>query len=623
MKKKLFCLFLTLVMVVGMMGIFTSCDDGDGGNPCAEGHVNTDGDGKCDVCQKTINHNCADDDDDSLCDFCSKDLSALVGPGGEGPGGEGPGDDPFADPGVDDSYGPVAWVDEAPKTIKFQMTHYDSNGTTPSACYRYLAGEDPDGVGTIDDNVKSRNDAAERIVNVNVVYHYYDNVDDNGWGKLANKIAELVKSKDPETPDIFCTYTYDMVCTSLKGSFNNLKNTKLDTNNGGNYFEFVKEGYNEWEDNKGYMNEYMGSLTLSRTKMYVLASDYFLDCIRAFFVVPVHVGLLESVGPKIHGDLDGDGIYTIDDFYEIVWQRKWTYSMAAMYSAAVYKNTGTSNHGEDLKDILGYVVTSSAGGSAHLYTTNITIVSRVYDESTDEYTYSYPEEGKPLYDVFDAINKFMDRTGVTYISSEDPAVAEYANGVTGSGAADVAVRTRFCAGNILFGNQVILGSLEHDSYQTLKDSGGFGVLPVPLYHEIPEGSDETYLTTTHNCARPGAIASSTKNFAACTAFLDYVSTHSAHILEEYYNYKLQYDVVDAEIEGNVEMLKYLRLNVRSAFDKTWEDTIAEYFKVSEHKWSMCLEGNAFQYDVRKTYEEYRGAKDSYLQTLFVKYDELP
>ena len=619
MKKRIFCLFLTLVMVIGMMGIFTSCD-GDGDNPCAKGHVNTDGDGKCDVCQKTINHNCEDGDDDGLCDFCSKDLSSL-GPAGPGDGpGDGPGGDPFLDPGVDESYGPVAWVDDEPKQIKFQMTKYDSNGTSPSACYRYLAGEDPEGVGTIDDNVRSRNDAAERIVNVDVVYRYYENVPDSGWGKLAEKIAELVKSKDPETPDIFCTYTYDMVCTSLKGSFNNLKNTKLDTKNGGNYFEFVKEDYNEWEDNKGYMNEYMGSLTLSRTKMYVLASDYFLDCIRAFFVVPVHVGLLESVGPKIHGDLDGDGKYTIDDFYELVWQKKWTYNMAALYSGAVYKNTGVANSGEDLDDILGYVVTSLQSGSAHLYTTNITIVSRVYDSATDEYTYSYPEEGEPLYAVFDALKTFMERPGVAYISSDDPAKSKYDEG---TGNVDVAIRTRFCAGKILFGNQIILGSLENDAYQTLKDSGGFGVLPVPLYHEIPEGSDETYLTTTHNSARPGGIASSTKNFAACTAFLDYVSTHSAHILEEYYDYKLQYDVVDADVEGNAAMLKYLRLNVRSAFDKTWEDTIAEYYKQSAYKWSMCLEGNQFQYDVRTTYREYRNAKHDYLTALFLKYDELP
>ena len=598
-------------MLIGAMSVFTSCE-GDGDDPCANGHVNTDGDGKCDVCAKEIKHNCADgEDEDTLCDFCSKDLSSLGPVGPEGPGG-----DPFVDPGVDEDYGPVAWKDGAAKTIKFQMTHYDSDGTVPSGCYRYLAGEDEEATGTIDDNVKTRNDAAERIVNVDVEYFYYENTDDYAWGRLTNMIFDLVDSKDPSVPDIFCTYTYDMVGTSLKGSFNNLKNMKLDTKNGGNYFRFVQGDYNELEDNEGYMNDYMGSLSLSKDKMYVLASDYFIDCIRAFFVVPVHVGLLESVGP----DVFGTETFTINDFYELVWQKRWTYNMAAAFSTAVYKNTGTANSGEDLEDRLGYVTTSNHGGSAFLYTTSIKIVNKDVDEQTGEYVYSYPDEGEPLYGLFDAIATFMGRTGVTYISSDDPARAKYDNGTENI---DVAVRTRFCSGHILFGNHIMLGSLEQDAYQTLKDSGGFGVLPVPLYHEIPAGSDESYLTTIHNCGRPGGIARTTTQFAACTAFLDYVSTHSSHILEEYYNYKLQYDIVDAGIEGNVEMLKYLRLNVRSAFDKTWEDAIAQYYKAAEYKWSMCLEGNAFSFDVRETYREYRNAKHTYIKALYALYDDLP
>ena len=188
------------------------------------------------------------------------------------------------------------------------MTDFDENGATPSGCRRYLAGQDEDASDSIDDAVAIRNDEAERLANVHVTYQYYENVEANSWGKTFQQMCDEVDSGDPNTPDIFTNYTYDMVITSLKSTFNNLNNTKLDTKNGGNYFSFLKDGYNEEVNNRGYMYSYMTTLSLSDEKMYVLASDYFIDCVRAFIIVPVHIGLLETVGMEITGDLDEDGV---------------------------------------------------------------------------------------------------------------------------------------------------------------------------------------------------------------------------------------------------------------------------------------------------------------------------
>jgi hypothetical protein len=373
------------------------------------------------------------------------------------------------------------------------------------------------------------------------------------------------------------------------------------------------------------MYEYMQSTTLSLHKTYILASDYFLDLIRAFFIVPVNIELLESAGMEVTGDLNSDGKFTIDDFYEEVNQKKWTYNKVMQYSAKVFRNTGASNAGEDIEDVLGFAL--AQGGlapSGILYSTDITIISKEWDpEKGDkgDYVYTYPAESEELYTLFDNIKALVTSPGVVYVCTG----GEYGDAnVTKYGSdARIAVRTRFCDNKILFGGVIVLGALEYQEYQTLKDASGFGVVPVPLYHEVAFEDEETYLTAIHNNARPGGIAVITDHFTACTAFLDYQSTHSTHILEEYYDYNLQYQVVDGEVEGTVEMLRYIRNNVRSAFDKTFEDAIGVYNAQEAHRWHHILSVNGYQYDIRKDYATFRPEKQDHLETLYNEYPKLP
>ena len=76
-------------------------------------------------------------------------------------------------------------------------------------------------------------------------------------------------------------------------------------------------------------------------------------------------------------------------------------------------------------------------------------------------------------------------------------------------------------------------------------------------------------------ARPGAIAKNTTKFVECTAFLNYQSTHSTEILNEYYNYELMYNIAGGA-QGTVKMLQYVRANVRTSFDKAMEDALGVF-----------------------------------------------
>lgn len=600
MKKKILCLLLSVLMLVGTLSVLTACGGGGDEDPCESGCARIDEDPKdavCDNCGKAIRHEHKDTDGDDKCDLCKRNMKEL---GDEG-----------------DEFPTVEWIDDDPIDLYFMMSKNTDGQQNPSGCERYLAGEDLTVSDAIDDQVSRRNADAYEIVNVNVEYDYYDDVPKYGWGKNIDIILNEVRAGGTDAPDMYSNFTYDMVGASIKGAFANLKNKQIDM---GNYFSFLNEGYDETVNNRGYMYEYMESVTLSQTQMYLLASDYFIDLIRSFYVVPVNIELLTRVGENITGDLNGDLAFTIDDFYQEVENKGWTYKKVMEYSDAIYSNTGKVNDGEDIEDVLGFVVYGGFVSSGIIYSTDITVIQKT-PNAEGGYDYLYPESNSDqLFAIFDAVEALMGAEGVVCLSSANNSIPNLKN--YGNSTAD-AVRNRFCDNQILFGSIIMLGALEYQVYQDLKDTSGFGVVPVPLYMENP-GENDRYLTSIHNTARPGAISKNTDNFTACTAFLDYQSTHSTDILNEYYNYNLQYNVASGD-EGTVKMLQYIRYNVRSAFDKTFEDAIGVYQAKPEVRWSHIMEVNQFDYgdEIRISFKSYTDEKNEYLKLLYAEYAKLP
>jgi hypothetical protein len=375
MKKRILCLLLAVMMLVGMCAVLGSCGGDGGDGDC--GHLTdpdkfNDGKGVCKECGTKIKHTHEDEDKNGKCDFCTRKM-----------------DD------KEEEIIQYPWLDEDPIEILVMMSHADNGQQNPSGCERYLAGETKD-EDSVDKLVDDRNGKAEELVNVHPTYKYYPkNQDDYDWSKINSIMSSTIKSGKTEgIPDIFVNFTYDLIACSLKGCFENLKNTSIMTNGAtedGNYFEFIDEDYNEEEDNRGYMLDYMNSTTLSQEKTYILASDYFIDLIRSFYIVPVNIALLESVGMEVTGDLNNDDKFTIDDFYiEVMDEKKWTYSKLAEYSEAIHEETGTVA-GDDLGDVLGFAI--GKGGvatSGIIYSTDIHVIDKVYDDDKGDYEYDYP-----------------------------------------------------------------------------------------------------------------------------------------------------------------------------------------------------------------------------------------
>ena len=544
-------------------------------------------------------------------------LSLLVGCN-FGNSGDGNTDDPGNDtgepgkdqikPGKDES---GEWWDDIAydeTSLIFQMTHCSNKEELSSGCERYLAGESTDN-GEIDKLVDMRNEAAYVDTNVNVTYRYYEDIEGNGFSQCINTIYNETLVTSTTSPDMYCNFMTDMLVASLKGSFSNLYSTKHGEGDyaGVNYFD---------TEDDAYMADLMSSLTLSLDKIYVIASDYFIDLIRAFFVVPVNVKLYNSIASDMIEDLNEDGAIDVNDFFEEVWNKEWTYTRLAQYCEKIYKEGEEGVTNASIDDTLGFALGRNGLPAAGLvYTSSVVVIHKTWNESRGDFDYAYPEENQELYDLSEAVKKLFGSRGVLCVNKDAAASV-------GATTENLGVRTQFTKDKVLFGGIILVGSIEYEAYQRMKgEDTGFGLVPVPLYRD---NSDDNYLTQIHVVGRAGGIARGTKKFVQCSAFLQYQTEHSTDILNQYYDYNLTYEVAYG-LDGNVDMLKYIRANVRTSFDRLLEDSISYFFQDSttDSRWHVLLCMNDYSVDIRGDYMTYAPAKHERLDDLIKRYEDLP
>ena len=554
--------------------------------PKCEQCTDSDSNNVCDICESEVDCDHEDADKNTACDFC----------------------DAYVAPVKEDIVYP--WN----KTqLVMQLTKNTNDEELYAVADKYLSGELDDG-GDVSRQVRLRNKQAETKTNVELSYLYYPDNKEYGWGQTI-RLVEIAKDQGGTTaPDIFALFVYDMVGASLKGCFANLLTV---SSRPGNYFEFNDETYNATRNDLGYMYEYMESLTLAPgKKMYVLSSDYFIDMVRAFFCVPVSIQLMEdngaeivsknAAGAKIYagGDRNEDGVFNIEDFYELVLDGEWTYARIAEFANAVYKpastNSGACQIGDD---IVGFAIDSGGlAASGLLYTSSVPIIEINENAVELKDKYNYPSTNQQFTDFSLAAKSLFGENKGVCVVNKDMNFKEF--GAEGH----LAIRKRFSENKVLFGDITLLGALEFSAYQGMKESTGFGIVPVPVYKD-----GDKYLTQIHNMGSCGAIAINSTEFSQCTAFLNFQSTNSEQVINDYYKYNVQYGLA-TDSDGTVEMLKYLRDNVRTSFDKAMEDAIGVYMP-NAIKWHEVLSGAHYQIDISTQYETYYSTKEAQLDAL--------
>ena len=534
-------------------------------------------------------------------------------------------------------------------TILAQMNMDDNSQELTSGTQQYYAGELPGASGSVDKKVAARNLAAETITKVDVQYSYLKDDQGYGWGASIGNIQSEVDAGGSTAPDIYCNFAYDMTCAATKGLFKNLLSTDSSDYAQKNYFRFVQSDYEYESDNyfdatvgEGYFYQYMRSLSLTPdTRLYCLASNYCVDLVRAFLVVPVNVDMMntkfnDKISQTPAGDIDGDKKHTIVDFYKLVWGGSenggkdpgWNYDALAKYSNAVYADTNAATSGKDIGDQLGFVAGASSGltASGFLYTTTVKILSQRADG-----TYYYADTNPALVEISSALNDlFSKNVGVMTLKTADLKNAPDNAGINKSGTELEAIRERFSKGNILFGGVIMVGYLEDAVYQKMRTEGnkmGFGIVPVPLYKAYEKGVTE-YQTLVHNVARIVAISANTTEASQCTAFLAYQSENSEDILNEYYEVNLVASAGGLAGANSEKMLAYIRNHVNDCFDKTYEDAIAwsnsaKDSNAMSYRWHYILAQKDYQYTgLSAQYNEYKGTKQLYLNNIWADWVKL-
>ena len=585
MKNKIICLLLAVIMC---MACLASCVGG--GDSTDDGDTAGNNNGGTDDADNNNNNNGGGNTDD-------------IDP---------PDDDPENEWWKDITYSSTSLI--------FQMTNCTNKKELPSGCERYLAGTSNDDE-QVDEKVRARNTNAYKNTKVSVTYLYYPDIaEDYGYSLAREQISKTISESSTETrPDIFCNWMTDMLLCSLKGEFANVMTQNAQY--GHNYFN-INLTMDAEQNQYGYMSDLMRSLTLNKGQIYVIASDYFIDLIRAFFVVPVNVNLfnqaVEKVDPALT-DYNKDNTVDINDFFYEVEAGKWTYDRLIAYSRAIYSRAAGTT-AENANDVLGFALGANGLPAAGMiYTSSVSVIKQTYDNASKTWTYTYPDTNAELGALMTKISTMMDVDGIMCMDANDAGLL----GLQGDDkTALLGIRQKFITNTLLFGGVVLVGSLEYDEYQNMKKTGGFGVVPVPVYKD-----KDSYLTQIHVVGRAGAITKSTTKFSACSAFLQYQTQNSTDILDHYYKYNLSYGAASG-VSGNVRMLNYIRNNVRTSFDKLFEDAIGFFFANSgideANRYHTMLATARYKFDsFTEEYGRLVVTKQSNLAALEDEYANLP
>ena len=503
---------------------------------------------------------------------------------------------------------------EENQTILIEMNLDSSNGELTDLTKRYMAGQADEGqvLNTrLDNLVYDRNTAAYTATNMTVEYVFIEE-GTYTWNKYHGPISNAIAAPTEETPDVYCGLAWDLGACAAKGDFVNLKSTNR--GQGNNYFTFNEDNYNAEFDDEGYFYELMTSMSPVDDKMYIYASNYNIDVIRAIYCLPVSITLLESLGlDKIAAtdsafnykwDADEDGDWDVDDFYDIVLTNNWTYDMLGVLGGAVYSNDSGSAE-PNLNDTLGFVYDWYKG---------LQCAGVIFSNDVQLFEKTYNADGTPVYSVPDTNDAFIE------LVDEFGSIFNYAGNITmyntptGYNSVLEGIRARFSEDKILFAGIITVGALDYAEYQGME--GGFGIVPVPLANNTKE-----YVSAIHNIARVMGIAKTSSKFEQISAFLDYQALNSGDVMATYYSL-LQYDTVGGE-QYNIAVLDILRNSLGDNSKQYLENQIhtkPSGISVSIDRWSKFLYKETFDTEsLRNQYNESISNKETALAELVAIY----
>ena len=461
------------------------------------------------------------------------------------------------DPKWDEIASKIGVIREEDRTLRIELSkHSDAEKTSKND--KYVVGPDeiiPGETPLIEQMVYERNKAAFDLLQVKISEYIYW---DKEWSKQAEQIKTVVQGNANDAPDLFVNMISDLNMANLNRVFKDVWSIP------NSYFDF---------ETKGWMTEYMNSLSLTGDRSYILAGDYFLDVLRAMGVIPVNITMMDEnavkLAPAIIGENEtlGAGEELSARFFDFVEEGKWTWDVLGKLCEAIWEDS--NGDGQDsITDVLG-IVTDNFGGLAHeMYIfsaseDDLFNVRTIEDENSQyngkEWIY-YSEDPTALGKIFDAVAAVHTGKGSMITTGNFQA-----NTAEKPGAAYH--RIKFAEGTLLTAGTVVLGALEDESFQQMTDI--FTVVPLPKI-----SAEKRYNTVIHTIGDAGTINVNTnpRKARALSAFLQYNCEHSAEIRREFLEIVMKYKTTTYN-QGTDRMLDIIYDSVITGRDKMIEDCV--------------------------------------------------
>ena len=393
-------------------------------------------------------------------------------------------------------------VDFGQKKLVIQLSNDEADPELP-ADVAYIQGPDnvseTTGVDKVKNLVKERNrnvESKKKGINVKIDYKYtlVEGYSDR-WSHISSVIAGAERNYSMSNKaDLYIDMMYDMLGAACeKAVFDNvLKYTKTDSGVDG-----WVGGYFDIQSYNGYNTALMDDMTLTSDRQVLIASDYFLDVLRAMLVLPFNLSMYTEYATDVAD---------ASKLYQMVLDGKWTWDQLLSYNG-VASSAGSATI--DDSRILMAIANGGMMASGFLYSTDYTI----YKQDGDKYTLK--TTCSELQQLFSKAGTLSGVRGVVMLKGESAAVGES--------------NRKFTSGEALFATVNMLGILETADFQGMTQ-GSLSILPVPKLNENRE-----YSTLTNSRARVGALSYHSTNQAAMSAYIQLSTEESGTVKDTYFD----------------------------------------------------------------------------------------
>ena len=370
---------------------------------------------------------------------------------------------------------------------------------------KYIQGPDEYTTDTVQNAVFDRNNKVTKALNLNIKYTH---------GTYASMttlpiIENFVLSDLADSPDIIQAPGYDMVRAGIKGLLYNA----LTKDEEKNYFDLTKEN--------GWYTDYMFENTLDRSKIFLLAGDYFIDVLRYANGVLVNIDMYNDLFASEGG---------IDSLYETVNSGEWTYDELMRCADVAYIDNGAM----DVNSSTFGAVALDAWIYRDMFSTS---GLDVFEEVDGQIRYR-----ENISDIHTFIDKMLD------MFSHD----SFLNPATQGGTAPI-IAPIFTGNRALFMLDQPVLSLEGSQIRNMEHP--VGMLPYPKYKQ-----DAKYGALVSDNGNVGGILYNSDKFTPASAFLQMMCEESyggkGTLIYEYYDVTLKYKY--SANAGQVKMLEIIR-----------------------------------------------------------------